>query len=149
MYVCNLYKAHHSSICRSLPSRGHTYHPSINTYIHTDIHTQLDLRLSSNPWKYSCIYVHIHIHTYTHTSIYIYIYIYTHTYIHSLILDSVPTRGHTYPYIHTNIHTYIHKQLDPRLSSNPWTEEEDRKIVAAQSRMGNRWQEMSKRLDGR
>jgi len=67
---------------------------------------------------------------------------------------------------------YLNK-LDPALTTSAWTEDEDRKIVAAQARLGNRslqapypvrscsgtvvtesqtlnrWQEMSKRLDGR
>jgi len=67
---------------------------------------------------------------------------------------------------------YLNK-LDPALTTAAWTEDEDRKIVAAQARLGNRspkapyflrpcsgtvdtesqtlnrWQEMSKRLEGR
>jgi hypothetical protein len=37
-------------------------------------------------------------------------------------------------------------QLDPIIMRGPWTEEEDRAIVAAQEKLGNRWTEISKRI---
>ncbi len=40
-------------------------------------------------------------------------------------------------------------KLDPSIKEGPWTEEEDHKIVAAQSKLGNRWQEITKYLEGR
>jgi myb proto-oncogene protein len=40
-------------------------------------------------------------------------------------------------------------KLDPSIKEGPWTEDEDRRIVAAQSKLGNRWQEITKYLEGR
>jgi len=43
---------------------------------------------------------------------------------------------------------YINK-LDPNIRKDAWTDDEDKKIVAAQSKLGNRWAKISKYLDGR
>ena len=40
-------------------------------------------------------------------------------------------------------------KLDPNVKNDDWTEDEDKKIVAAQSKLGNRWAQISKMLDGR
>jgi hypothetical protein len=40
-------------------------------------------------------------------------------------------------------------QLDPIICREPWTEEEDRAIVAAQQKFGNRWTEIAKMMPGR
>jgi hypothetical protein len=40
-------------------------------------------------------------------------------------------------------------QLDPELKKGGWTDEEDRRIVAAHSKLGNRWHEMAKCIKGR
>lgn len=41
------------------------------------------------------------------------------------------------------------EQVDPSILKTPWTDEEDKKIVVAQSKLGNRFAEIAKILDGR
>ncbi len=40
-------------------------------------------------------------------------------------------------------------QVDPSIVKTPWTEEEDKKIVVIQSKLGNRFAEITKLLEGR
>jgi len=42
-----------------------------------------------------------------------------------------------------------YNHLDPEINRNPWTLEEDRKIIEAHATMGNRWADISKLLNGR
>jgi hypothetical protein len=42
-----------------------------------------------------------------------------------------------------------YNHLDPSIRKDPWTPEEDRVICEAHSKIGNRWADISKLLDGR
>ena len=39
--------------------------------------------------------------------------------------------------------------LDPRIKKGNWTEEEDRRLLKLQQKYGNRWSDISKKLEGR
>lgn len=42
-----------------------------------------------------------------------------------------------------------YNHLDPEIKKDPWTDEEDRLVIELHAKLGNRWAEIAKHLDGR
>lgn len=42
-----------------------------------------------------------------------------------------------------------YNHLDPEIKKEPWTDEEDRLVIELHAKLGNRWAEIAKHLDGR